>query len=235
MENGYSQYLRRARAGSGRNCPRVRSTRHRGKSSPARPSRRMRSCSAWSSKRATSAMARSRISEFSFGANYSAMTGLLGVVDASVVLGGPIDRAFTKEALEKLPYGMPDIVSNAMGFDHPPTMQEFVSAAAKLSRRALLEQADNAPMLVINGENDYFVPQADTRVFEGRRKPRRISSQKPDTAPARSFRTSCRWCSAGFPSRLARLRRSVGRRQGGSATSSTGRCAAPGEVLGIPC
>ena len=55
----------------------------------------------------------------SFGANYSAMTGLLGAVDASVVLGGPIDRAFTKEALEKLPYGMPDIVSNAMGFDHP--------------------------------------------------------------------------------------------------------------------
>jgi esterase FrsA len=106
----------------------------------------------------------------SFGANYSAMTGLLGIVDASVVLGGPIDRAFTKEALEKLPYGMPDIVSNAMGFDHPPTMQEFVSAAAKLSRRALLERADNAPMLVINDENDYFVPQADTRVFEGRPK-----------------------------------------------------------------
>ena len=25
-------------------------------------------------------------------------------------------------------------------------------------------------MLVINGENDYFVPQADTRVFEGRPK-----------------------------------------------------------------
>ena len=23
-------------------------------------------------------------------------------------------------------------------------------------------------MLVINGENDYFVPQADTRIFEGR-------------------------------------------------------------------
>jgi esterase FrsA len=106
----------------------------------------------------------------SFGANYSAMTGLLGVVDASIVLGGPIDRAFAKEALEKLPYGMPDIVSNAMGFDHQPTKQEFVSAAAKLSRRALLERAENAPMLVINGENDYFVPQADTRVFEGRPK-----------------------------------------------------------------
>jgi len=104
----------------------------------------------------------------SFGANYSAMTGLLGAVDAAVVLGGPIDSAFAKEALEKLPYGMPDIVSNAMGFDHQPTMQEFVSAAGKLSRRALLEQTGNAPMLVINGENDYFVPQSDTLVFDGR-------------------------------------------------------------------
>ncbi len=104
----------------------------------------------------------------SFGANYSAMTGLLGAVDASVVLGGPIDQAFAKEALEKLPYGMPDIVSNAMGFDRRPTMSEFVGATAKLSRRALLERADNSPMLVINGENDYFVPQADTRVFKGR-------------------------------------------------------------------
>jgi esterase FrsA len=91
-------------------------------------------------------------------------------VDASVVLGGPIDEAFAKKSLEKLPYRMPDIVSNAMGFDHPPTPQEFVSAAGRLSRRALLGRADNAPMLVINGENDYFVPQADTRVFEGRPK-----------------------------------------------------------------
>lgn len=106
----------------------------------------------------------------SFGANYAAMTGLLRVVDASVVLGGPIDQAFARAALEKLPYGMPDIVSNAMAFDHQPTMEEFVGAAAKLSRRALLERTDNAPMLVINGENDYFVPQADTRVFDGRPK-----------------------------------------------------------------
>ena len=30
--------------------------------------------------------------------------------------------------------------------------------------------ADNAPMLVINGENDYFVPQSDTRIFEDRPK-----------------------------------------------------------------
>jgi esterase FrsA len=116
------------------------------------------------------AIGNGRVAHFglSFGANYAAMTGLLGVVDASVVLGGPIDQAFAKDALEKPPYGMSDIVSNAMGFDRQPAVPEFVSAAARLSRRALLERSDNAPMLVINGADDYFVPQADTRVFEGR-------------------------------------------------------------------
>ena len=106
----------------------------------------------------------------SFGANYSAMTGLLGVVDASIVLGAPIDRAFDKEALENLPYGMPDIIGNDLGFDHQPSMAEFISAGAKLSRRGLLTRDGNAPMLVINGADDYFVPQADTMLFEGRPK-----------------------------------------------------------------
>lgn len=38
----------------------------------------------------------------------------------------------------------------------------------KLSRRELLVTTVNAPMLVINGADDYFVPQADTLIFEGR-------------------------------------------------------------------
>jgi esterase FrsA len=104
----------------------------------------------------------------SFGANYSAMTGLLGIVDASIVLGAPIDKAFAHEALAKLPYGMPGIIGNDMGFDHQPPEAEFAIALGRLSRRALLDQSHNAPMLVINGADDYFVPQADTRIFEGR-------------------------------------------------------------------
>jgi pimeloyl-ACP methyl ester carboxylesterase len=34
---------------------------------------------------------------------------------------------------------------------------------------SLLDRADNSPMLVVNGANDYFVPQADTLVVQGRR------------------------------------------------------------------
>jgi esterase FrsA len=104
----------------------------------------------------------------SFGANYSAMTGLLGLVDASVVLGAPIDKAFARDALNKLPYGMAGIIGNDMGFDSAPTESEFVEALGKLSRRSLLDRVTNSPMLVINGADDYFVPQADTLLFEGR-------------------------------------------------------------------
>jgi esterase FrsA len=106
----------------------------------------------------------------SFGANYSAMTGLLGIVDASIVLGAPVDKAFATEALAKLPYGMPEIIGNDMGFDRQPTEAAFAEALSKFSRRALLDRTNNAPMLVINGTDDYFVPQADTRIFEGRPK-----------------------------------------------------------------
>jgi esterase FrsA len=106
----------------------------------------------------------------SFGANYSAMTGLLGIADASIVLGAPVDKAFARDALAKLPYGMPGIIGNDMGFDRQPAEADFAEALGKLSRRALLNRADNAPMLVINGADDYFVPQADTRIFEGRPK-----------------------------------------------------------------
>jgi esterase FrsA len=106
----------------------------------------------------------------SFGANYSAMTGLLGAADASIVLGAPIDHAFAPDALQKLPYGMRDIIGNDMGFDRQPSLPEFLSAIEKLARRDLLARADNSPMLVINGADDYFVPQADTLLFEGRNK-----------------------------------------------------------------
>jgi len=104
----------------------------------------------------------------SFGANYAAMTGLRGVVDGSIVLGGPVDRAFDADFLGKLPFGMADIIGNDMGFNHKPSMPEFLNVGQKLSRRELLVTTVNAPMLVINGADDYFVPQADTLIFEGR-------------------------------------------------------------------
>ena len=105
----------------------------------------------------------------SFGGNFSAMTGLSGAVDAAIVLGGPVDKAYSRENLEKLPYGMPGIIGNDMGFDHEPTLEEFTTTIRVFSRRTLLDSNDNCPMIVINGAEDLFVPPADTLIFEGRK------------------------------------------------------------------
>ena len=104
----------------------------------------------------------------SFGGNFSAMSGLTGLVDAAVDLGGPLVASFTPEHGAALPYGMRDIIGNAMHLDRPPTLDESLDALGRLSRADLLTQQSNSPMLVINGADDYFVAPSDTLVFEGR-------------------------------------------------------------------
>ena len=69
----------------------------------------------------------------SFGGNFAAMTGLTGTVDAAIDLGGPVNTAFHSANLRRLPYGMSDIVGNALGFDHPVTVDELSSAASRSS------------------------------------------------------------------------------------------------------
>jgi hypothetical protein len=54
---------------------------------------------------------------------------------------------------------MADIIGNDMGFNHKPSMPEFLNVGQKLSRRDLLVGTGNAPMLVINGADDYFIPR----------------------------------------------------------------------------
>lgn len=104
----------------------------------------------------------------SFGGNFSAMSGLAGIVDAAVDLGGPVAESFGADNVTKLPYGMHDILGNAMHWDHSPTLDELSAGLGQLNRSDLLAQQKNSPMLVINGADDYFVPQSDTLVFQGR-------------------------------------------------------------------
>ena len=111
-----------------------------------------------------------RVAHFgmSFGGNFSAMSGLSEIVDAAIDLGGPVVGAFEPDHAAALPYGMHDIIGNAMHRDHSPTLDELSKGLQALSRSALLAQRRNSPMLVINGADDYFVPQSDTMVFDGR-------------------------------------------------------------------
>jgi esterase FrsA len=111
-----------------------------------------------------------RVAHFgaSFGGNFSAMSGLAGIVDAAVDLGGPVVESFEPENVTKLPYGMHDILGNAMHWDRSPTLDELSAGLGDLNRAKLLSQQGNSAMLVINGVDDYFIPQSDTLVFQGR-------------------------------------------------------------------
>ncbi|WP_067839446.1 alpha/beta hydrolase family protein [Nocardia lijiangensis] len=103
----------------------------------------------------------------SMGGHYSARSGLAGEVDAAVVLGGPVEAAFTGTGLSH--FGMDGIVGNALGFDQRPARDELSARLATFSLRPLLDQDLNAPMLIVNGADDVHVPQHDTLVFQGRR------------------------------------------------------------------
>ena len=111
-----------------------------------------------------------RVAHFgaSFGGNFAAMSGLSEIVDAAVDLGGPVLDSFTPDHASRLPFGMHDILGNAMHWDHSPTLEQLSENLLRLSRRDLLARPRNAPMLVVNGADDYFVPQSDTLCFEGR-------------------------------------------------------------------
>ena len=45
---------------------------------------------------------------------------------------------------------------------------KYWSCLEQLNRQKLLAQQRNSAMLVINGADDYFIPQSDTLVFQGR-------------------------------------------------------------------
>ncbi|MEW1698978.1 MULTISPECIES: alpha/beta fold hydrolase [unclassified Streptomyces] len=103
----------------------------------------------------------------SMGGHYSARSGLAGEADAAVVLGGPVEAAFSHGRLAR--FGMDGIVGNALGYDRPPSRDDLFAALAAFSLRPLLDLDGQTPMLVVNGADDVHVPQEDTLVFEGRR------------------------------------------------------------------
>ncbi|MFF0413091.1 alpha/beta hydrolase [Kitasatospora sp. NPDC004745] len=113
----------------------------------------------------------------SMGGHYSARTGLTGAVDASVVLGGPVERSFAPG--RGFAFGMDGIVGNALGFDALPGTAEREAAFAAFDLRPLLDRDANGPMLVVNGTEDVHVPLEDTLAFEGRRDTRVVLI--PDT------------------------------------------------------
>ncbi|MFJ9369306.1 alpha/beta fold hydrolase [Nocardia sp. NPDC101769] len=103
----------------------------------------------------------------SMGGWFSARSGLAAEVDAAIVLGGPIERAFDPD--RTWAYGMRGIIGNALGFDAEPTDAELAQRMSPFTLRRWLDRDWNAPMLVVNGADDVHIPTADTLIFEGRR------------------------------------------------------------------
>lgn len=104
----------------------------------------------------------------SFGGWFSAHAGLTEVVDAAVVVGGPVSTAFSSGNVAALLNGMQDIFGNAAGFTTTPTTEQTVEVGRSFVLDDLLAKGTNCPMLVVNGDHDVHVPLADTMVFEGR-------------------------------------------------------------------
>jgi esterase FrsA len=64
----------------------------------------------------------------SFGGNFSAMSGLAGIADCAVDLGGPVVDSFAPEHAADLLSGEHDILGNAMHHDQSPTLEELSRA-----------------------------------------------------------------------------------------------------------
>jgi esterase FrsA len=106
---------------------------------------------------------------FSMGGYYAAHSGLAGLVDAAVDLGGPVRDSFTEGNLRQLMFGMADIFGNSLGFDRRPEPGEVLAVLGDYPLDSLLRQDRNSPMLVVNGADDVHVLRSDSLVFEGRR------------------------------------------------------------------
>lgn len=104
----------------------------------------------------------------SFGGHWAAKLALLESVDAAVNLGGPTVVFESGSAfMRSLPNGMPGIIANTLGLPGMPedaAMANFMRPFS-LQAQGLLERQICAPMLVINGEHDQYIPQQDSMVL----------------------------------------------------------------------
>jgi esterase FrsA len=107
---------------------------------------------------------------WSFGGYFSAATGLQHKVDAAIVIGGPTSSlTFSEHNARNLICGMDDIFGNAVGFHFKPDIAALVAALEPFALDDLPRTSANAPMLVINGDHDPYVPSGDTTIFDGHR------------------------------------------------------------------
>jgi esterase FrsA len=104
----------------------------------------------------------------SFGGYFAAKLGLTGAVDAAVDIGGPVGfHRHDHGSLHSLPNGMLGILANASGFDVFPSQEQSAALVESFSiqKPGLVDSRHRAPMLIINGDADPYIPPDDTTGF----------------------------------------------------------------------
>jgi len=105
----------------------------------------------------------------SFAGLWAAKLAMLGGVDFAIDLGGPVGAADRgSDELLALPNGMPGIVAHALWLDELPTADELPRLLDPFSLADELAVPDRqleAPLLVVNGTKDQYIPRDDIEVF----------------------------------------------------------------------
>jgi esterase FrsA len=109
---------------------------------------------------------------WSFGGTWAAKLALTGEVDAAVACGGLVEHGFSEESIAGWPNGVPGVLENSLWLDQPyATAAELADAVRgfRLSEQGLLgEWTSTTPLLVVNGDEDPYVPTLDVTLFDGR-------------------------------------------------------------------
>lgn len=105
----------------------------------------------------------------SFGGHWAAKLALRGDVDAALDLGGPVgvDPASFAGLVRRLPPDMRVALAHLERLDEEAFERQGAATleALSLTRQGLLSGRTGAPLLVVNGDQDPYVPLADTLVF----------------------------------------------------------------------
>lgn len=105
----------------------------------------------------------------SFGGHWAAKLALTGLVDAAINMGGPITFTHgSNQQLHTLPNGMSGIVAHALKLPSMPDnsiAQNLLTPFSLVNQGILPRSCSASPLLVINGSDDVYIPQHDTKLF----------------------------------------------------------------------
>jgi esterase FrsA len=111
---------------------------------------------------------------FSYGGYWSARLAMAHLVDAAVAAGAPLNDAFLNEKKEEgmvlqPQLGMRGILSYAFKFDgiaSDSVLQNRLRAFS-LDSLGIMGNIQTAPLILINGDDDPYIPKTDITKFEG--------------------------------------------------------------------